>query len=363
MIDWISAILPVSTTVPYSGVRLELSADGEILNENVLPATVTGSWSSTVVCCNIWKQRHLRCQPVPAGRRLGETYVYVSGNPAKYLQGHNIYGSDDVFALTSLFFSTVAKNLGLSLDVQDLWSQIGTSGRFELTRIDVTYNFRVDGGSDGVNRWIRACHRTGRISHKHASPLQGNTLYFGKNSRRHTVKFYNKRQDLNAHPIDPMLYNHSACWGAVHDAMLNDAEGLLRCEQTFRGKKLREMGFDYNIYGLTSMRIKHMFNDGLSGLNISENIRNDAVDKKIVGNAAYTIYLLWLSGLYDPSNYSRMTNYRHRKVLLEYGIDITLDSQTVIDDRKMEIPLIEYIKASPVVAPSFYHEYGLLKAA
>lgn len=363
MIDWISAILPVDDEVPFSGIRVELSADGEILNEKALPTSVTGSYSSEVICSNIWAERLHRCHPVPVGRRLGQTYVYISGNPAKFLQGHNIYGSDDIFTLSALFFSAVAKNLGLDIDVQDRWFQIGRTGRYELTRVDITYNFRVDGGSDQVNKWIRAAHRTARMSHKNASPLKGNTLYFGKHSRRHTVKFYNKRQDLDAHPIDKKILEHSACWGSVHDAMLKDAEGLLRCEQTFRGKKLREMGFDRNIYGMDMQRIKDMFNDGLKGLNISENIKKDVVSKELVGPAAYTAYLQWLAGIYDDATHSRMTRHRHRKALLPFGIDITLHRQDYSQSMKIEVPLIETIKATPAVAPSFYTEYGLLAAA
>lgn len=392
VIDWISAILPVNTSIP-GGVAITLSPDGEIEQEKVLGMGVGGSFEDTVRVCNIWSSRSQRGKPLPVGFSVIATSVYISGNPAKYLQGHNIYGTDKLPELASLFFRTVAKNLGLDVFTQDLWSNIGRTGDYELTRLDITYNYRVDGGNDEVNEWIRTAHNSARVSHKNVSPLKGNTLYFGKHSRRHTIKIYNKYQDLQAHPISrilmdinvlsvenyiqediaiPQAVNGTRCdlntllqvngntYGLIVDSMVKDSIGLIRVEQCFRGKKLREMGFE-TAQCLGEKEVMQMFKDGMKGFNITSQVPVNGISKETVGRGAYMFYLEWVTGNLDCSQHNRQTVYNNRKKLLPYGIDITLPCCE--GNKVVTVPLIRTIEAVPVSPPSFYYTYGLLAAA
>jgi II/X family phage/plasmid replication protein len=342
---------------------IRLSADGDIETEYGVPMQILGSYSSSVQVCNVWAFRSQRGNPVPPGFAASGTYVYISGNPAKFLQGHNIYGTDNLSELSRLFFGRVAEALGFDKATADMWRHVGRSGRYELTRIDITYNYRVEGGSASVNDWIRAAHNNSRASHKNAGVLRGNTLYFGKHSRRHTIKIYNKRQDLDAHPPCPLLreagvfagVNFNDVWDLMHD----DADGLLRVEQTFRGRKLRDMGYE-DAREIDMGTIRKMFDDGMDGLTISGQVPNSQISKESVGRGAYSAYLAWKCGELDCSKHPRNTVWRHRRSLLPYGVDITLPRQEGND--LVVVPLVRVLEAVPVDAPDWYRRYNLLAA-
>lgn len=338
---------------------VRLSPDGEIEHEKAVPLDVGGSWTDKVRVCNVWARRASRGEPVPFNVSVAPTYVYISGNPAKYLQGHNIYGTDDLSVLASKFFATVAKQLNFSKDTQDLWEQIGRSGKYEVTRIDITYNFRVDGGSDAVNTWIRSAHTNSRATHKNASVLRGNTLYFGKHSRRHTIKIYNKYQDLLVHKPCQQIRNLGNHFNDVWNRIYEDANGLLRVEQTFRAKKLRDLGIDKG-WGLTAMAIRRLYDEGMKQLSISQQIPNNDITKDTVGRGVYTAYLAWKCGEYDANHYGRATVHRHRRALLPFGVDILLPNGE--GNQVVTVPLIRVLEAIPAEAPSFYRDFGLLAA-
>jgi len=399
LIDWLSAILPVGTIIP-GGTVLTIDSDGELVNERRLRSTVSGSWSSTVEVCNVWADKFYRGKPLPVGELVVGTSVYISGNPAKYLQGHNVYGSDDINQLAALFFEQVAISLNLDKNTQDLWYQLGLSGNYEPTRIDITYNYRVEGGSEGVNAWIRAAHTNARVSHKSASPLENNTLYFGKHSRRHTIKFYNKYAEMKDHPpcpqlrdlrinlkdalisavsivtvdstsLSPLNYDYidedkgwsgsfRNSFNTIVDKIKNDADGILRVEQCFRGKKLRDMGHS-KARGLDAMVIRQLYDDGLKGLTLSGQTVNNAVTAASVGRGTYNFYVLWLAGALDLTIYGRSHVSAQRKKLLAFGVDISLPVSP--SNGPVVVPLIRVLEAVPVSAPAFYYEYQLLAAA
>ena len=47
---------------------------------------------------------------------MSPNFIYVSGNPAKWLQGHNIFGTDDLLLLMKRFFYSLCQIEGLGLD-------------------------------------------------------------------------------------------------------------------------------------------------------------------------------------------------------------------------------------------------------
>ena len=59
------------------------------------------------------------------------THLQISGNPSKFLQGHNVFGSDDVVALMSDVFDIVCQRFELQPTEQELCDV--RSGNYELT--------------------------------------------------------------------------------------------------------------------------------------------------------------------------------------------------------------------------------------
>lgn len=91
MIDWVTAKLPCDNNL-RSGCVAKLDADGNVewLSESWLP--VTGSYEMNFMIKSLTPQT-----------------IQVSGNPAKWLQGHNLFGTNDIQALMAAFFLNYMK--------------------------------------------------------------------------------------------------------------------------------------------------------------------------------------------------------------------------------------------------------------
>jgi hypothetical protein len=69
MIDWGLVLFPIIHHPINSGEVFSVDPDGEV------------EWRSP--------------------KRVQATHLWVNGNPSKFLQGHNVFGSDDIVALMS----------------------------------------------------------------------------------------------------------------------------------------------------------------------------------------------------------------------------------------------------------------------
>ena len=118
MIDWVSAVLPCDhdPSKLISGLVMSFDALGNqewTVNKKL---SVEGSYSSQIQIKSNDNSRE----------------IYISGNPTKFLQGHNLFGTNDLRGLMNKFFDELlnTKNIvGLP------GSGFGTSGEgyFRLT--------------------------------------------------------------------------------------------------------------------------------------------------------------------------------------------------------------------------------------
>ena len=122
MIDWVSAILPCKhdPSKLISGLVMSFDALGEqewVVNKKL---TVEGSYSSKIQISSV-----------------SDNQIYISGNPTKFLQGHNLFGTNDLVGLMGKFFDELLnhKELGLCPDPFQYANII--DGHYELTRVDV----------------------------------------------------------------------------------------------------------------------------------------------------------------------------------------------------------------------------------
>ena len=164
MIDWVSAKLPCKHDPNKLSEGLIASIDREgntewLVNKKM---TVEGSYSSKIQI-----------------QSLTDNMIYISGNPTKFLQGHNLFGSNDLRRLMSKFFDELLKkdDLGLCPDpfqLQDIYD-----GNYELSRVDVNETWHLNNQKD-VLAWIRAVGETAYLKHRGVGQFSGDTAYFGK---------------------------------------------------------------------------------------------------------------------------------------------------------------------------------------
>lgn len=186
MIDWIKAVIPCHHEGRIGDGRvISIDDDGEIQWETVKRKSVEGSFSSKV---------HIKTHDINS--------ILIDGNPAKFLQGHNIFGTNDLLGLNIEFFRRICETCGLSPTTEDInaWRE----GNYQLLRVDITTSFKLPSQND-VMSWLRAASGLSRGKHQAVSAYSGETIYLGQNSRRISLKIYNKWRELKKHPLPELL--------------------------------------------------------------------------------------------------------------------------------------------------------------
>lgn len=333
MIDWLSMVVPCAHVEPITGGNvLSIKPSGEVDWQCVKRATVAGSFATGLQVRTASHTQH------PC------THLEISGNPVKFFQGHNLWGSDDVPALAVATVESVASSLGLTPTEDDrlAWRQ----GRIQLTRVDVTQSFHLANRAQ-VLAWLRAAEQTAHLSHRGRGQLvKGSTLYFGKNSRRWSLKLYSKGQEITAkgHGQDAILALPSA---------IDWADKTLRAELTLRSMELKRQCLDqaHRWAGeVPSAVTADLLRDRLGGMTMTTTARLSAEVLESFRPSLRTAYLSWESGADLRSILPHRTFYKFRRELLAHGVDITT---LVPREVSNVVPLFKVLEAVPVGVPDW----------
>ena len=181
MIDWITAELPLHHLPIRAGEICSILPDGEI--EWVAPkrSTVRGSFESSI-----------QVKSVGGDGQGNATHIWISGNPSKFLQGHNVFGSDDIVPLVLDTYIKILESLEIQPSIPDY--QLVKQGSYNLSRIDINYSYELPYRAD-VTSWIRAAEYKSKTRHGRPQ-MKGGTLYWGKTSQRWSLKVYSKGEEL-----------------------------------------------------------------------------------------------------------------------------------------------------------------------
>lgn len=236
--------------------------------------------------------------------------LYLSGNPVKHIQGHNLFGSEDAVGLFLDVGIRVRESMGLFPSAATFTANKFTPPRF--TRLDLTRSYRFE-STGHAREWIRSVGATARSRHRHGGALlRGDTVYFGKNSERWAFKIYCKFDELHAkgkgHALSTNLSERA------RSQLLAWSEGVVRFELTLRSKELEHYSataaaFDSltvwkNYYGrLTLSRNSEMANPDLLETSLPKHLR--------------LAVIAWRSGQDLRTIYSERSFYRIRRDLLD----------------------------------------------
>lgn len=342
MIDWLTMIVPCTHVEPIrDGGFQRVDATGEVEWSVDRRLSLKGSFDSSVTV----RTHH--------GAESGDrTHIEVSGNIVKFFQGHNLWGSDDAPALAFEFMRWLALNHGLSDSplVSPTESDIAAwkAGGIRITRIDLTESFHLDNRAQ-VLAWLRAAEQTAHLSHRGRGQLvKGSTLYFGKNSRRWSLKLYSKGQEITAkgHGQDAILgLPYAREW----------ADRTLRAELTLRSMELKRMGRDmvsgwFDDDGLPSSVTARLLHERLGGMTMTTTSHLSAEILDAMRPALRLAYQSWESGSDLRAILPHRTFYKYRSELLPHGIDIaTLVPREVSN----VVPLFRTLEATPASIPDW----------
>lgn len=336
MIDWITAELPCLHTPLHGGVVCKTDREGVIEWETSCFLSSVGSFEA--------KMQYRSSGGDGEGRA---THLLISGNPAKFFQGHNAFGSDDLIGLVYDVYSSICELERLEPGAAS--RREVALGEYRLRRIDITQSFALPSRAD-VRAWLRAAeycsrNRAGRPA------ASGTTLYWGKKSQRWSIKAYCKGDEL-----DTRKKGHELPLQLQGTPIKDWADNKLRIELTLRGKELDELGV--NSAKLLKGQIEALYQTYLSRLTMTGQIKLSEADRQKLPRPLALTYTLWLEGHDLRSVLPKATYYRHRIALLEqHNIDIALSREN--SGQSNVVPLIRVLQAEPVSIPDWAFELGL----
>lgn len=304
MIDWFSGYVGYDASKMVLGRFFEISPGGEILRERDRWETARGSFEAGVQVT----RGEPTSQMLEASREFGflcsdRAVLRVSGNPSKYLQGHNVAGPS--VSQLGPVVQAVVRSFEEGLRPADADDE--RLPAVHRSRVDITTAVDL-GCHEAVHDWLRIAASTTRSRHGRAVDSSG-TVYWGKNSRRWSLKAYCKYCELKAHPVIDR---------AIMAELLEWTRSQLRIELTLRRPELKDRSslaesiiWEY-VHRLEMPNMKHA-------------ARIDSVDLQ---PAAKTALQLWADG-HDVSVFcSRTTLWRRRREILDaVGVDITMSAQ------------------------------------
>lgn len=304
MIDWLTIrVFFWSDTCLNGGNIISTTPDGEIEYTVDKHMRVEGSHDSRLQI----RADKIGVLPLPDFENVWS--LSISGNPVKWFQGHNIFGTSDLNNLVVELFDSLAEKLGKAQP--PFLRDAVLHGHFSISRIDINGMFELGSRMD-VLSWLCVLEQTARTRHGTALS-KGNTVYFGKNSERWSVKFYSKGQEIEIHKLPQIL---------ALTSLPDFANNKLRAELTLRSKELKKLGLNVGSAWF-NIDMWEVYKEYMGRVEMSEQKVRDNLVLDLPSHLRST-YLLWKEGHTVKTILPKNTFYRHRRDLLEFGLDISI---------------------------------------
>lgn len=244
MVDWLTVELPDPVGLPVNdGHVMRVKRSGQVDWTTPARLGVEGSWSSNMTFRAVGADyadddddgRALWELRAASGGNVRQSGLEVSGNPAKFLHGHNLFGSADPGEL-----------LGAVMDraLPSIWPHLGELPALDLAnatlgRIDLTGSWLLDRAEDVVP-FLRAmeesvwCPYRGKGVMNHVGTLYYGFTKKGERAKDWQLKLYSKGLDVTAHPLPSPAYSVPG--------LLDEVNRTVRVELTLRKAELKRLG-------------------------------------------------------------------------------------------------------------------------
>lgn len=302
MIDWLTCRIPVNLPETIAGGHtLKLDREGKVLVATPHRLMVEGSFSSSL-----------------SVRAPSTSELEISGNVAKWLAGHNLWGTD---CPKTLLWAALKRLEGMPGVFPWSLASVGLCGPeclsdTILTRVDCTGMLTLETPAD-VLTFIRSAALTGTLSHRGRGVMREGTLVFGdakgKSFARNQIVMYAKGQEIIAHRLP--------------DLMMCDPEVLawvnrcLRVEVRLGRLDLQEQGLRL-LSGWSESIALTVWKKAMEKISFSE---ADNFDLSLLPKKYRGTYAMWESGHDCRQLLSKATFYRHRNDIKKLtGIDISV---------------------------------------
>ena len=334
MVDWITFKVPFLYAGNLNGGNIfRTSRSGELEYKVNLRLGVKGSFDDKL---------SIRTEDVSSSGNT--SLISISGNPVKWFQGHNIFGSDDLNGLvyeTVLAISEILESQQPSFILKGIFE-----GGYSVSRVDINGMYYLKNRNE-VLSWLTAAERTGRSRHGTALS-KGNTVYFGKNSQRWSIKCYSKGQEIEKHKLPRDLHL---------DSLKDFADNKLRIELTLRQKELKKLDL-INGSSWVDIDLWALYKEYAERIEMTAQ-RLEDYKLLDIPKFAKSSYIAWSAG-HNPRDFvSKSKFYKDRKALLDFGVDISIlkPKEQVTDN---VVPLRRVLELKPTGIPDWAYGTKLL---
>lgn len=329
MLDWVTAKIPFRAVGRLcDGQVMSFDRNGELKYSIDQRMPVVGSYDERI---------HIRTADVDMD---GDTrLIEFSGNPVKFLQGHNVWGSSDLLSVMLEAMHAVSKLLHCiqPRDVVEQWQR----GGYQLSRVDLNemYHFR---DRAEVLAWLYAASQTSRTRSQGAIS-KGSTVYWNKTSKRWSAKAYSKGQEL------ALLRNKSH---QLPKSLIDFADTALRIELTLKSRELDEAGLKYAANWRTIEELD-LYTHYIGRIQMTEQKTTGELFFQIKSRTVAATYQMWLEGHDLRQILPKPTFYRHRAQLLKHEIDISIARVREEAKPSNVVPLKRVIEMKPAAIPDW----------
>jgi len=324
MLDWFSGLVGYDASALRLGQICAINRNGEIEWHKDRAEVVMGSYQSKVLVGKGTSSTEMRDAAERLGLVINPEVLWISGNPTKFLQGHNVFGPS-VSSLVSMVRSLIR---ALPRDIRpsdvdnDLWPAL------QRSRVDMATT--IDMGSHAcVHEWLDTAARSSRTRHRNGcSQLEGGSVYWGFGSRRWTMVAYCKLCELLHRPVADLK---------LYEMLKQYCEGKLRLELRLRRPELK---------GRNTLE-EDLIWDYFEKISIGE-LEMSKVNggRPNLRSSVEMCLTVWLAGGDLKARLPRRTFYKYRREIMEQtGIDISIpksDQESTIERAKFDL---DYLKA------------------
>lgn len=302
---------------------------------------------------------------------LDRFYIEIKASPAKIMQGHNVYGSDDIYDCSAHLLELLCMTYPQLVERLD-------HNTWELVQIDLTYSSRAVDDRE-ARLFINALQNVSYGQTKSRTGYDG-TAYFGKkNSRLKKIKVYLKSAEV----LETVKNNDKRKDGEIYNEvytpeLLEFSKGLIRWEVSLYHRYFERLGISTKLKDIfknqtltpaflqTYWRLAtHDLFTALKGQHmklINDNEIQDALRAKYtkisektgkestaLADSAYRTYRDIRRDGWEITQglMARNTFYTHVKMLTECGLSrAALQNMNGLDDGAQIIPFVRFIEVN-----------------
>lgn len=344
MIDWLSARAPECFDGDITGGSvLKVTPDGEVEWCSHSKKRIEGSFQSSVMVRQLTVDETRQGSVVPGQGTRSHGCIF-EGNPAKFLQGHNLFGPADATDLLTRSLGKIGQAIG-----QEPWPF--DFGQSNLTRIDLTSSWLVDRAEDALP-FLKAMEERCHVPYRGRGvvpPSGPGTLYWGykKKGERASpwqIKIYLKGLEIAKRPLHREAMEIPG--------LLEELARTIRVEVTLRTPELKRLGMT-RARDFTPESCARVWEEYVGKIDFGEDAMtldtNDLARLNLKPRHTHAI-AAWKAGNDMKAGLSESTFYRLRKEIRDAtGIDIALGVPV-----SNVVPLRRVVVAKPASRPKWH---------